>query len=72
MKGADILNDTQKKKVKNHLLSKLEKINKELESLRDYSALKNGFGTMRLAKKQRKDIKRKICYYRNPIRRFRY
>ena len=54
MKGAGILNETQKEKVKNHLLSKLDKINKELENIRGCSALKDGFGTMRLAKKQRK------------------
>ena len=54
MNGVEILNIAQKDKVKNHLLSKLEKINKELEGIRDCSALKDGFGTMRLAKKQRK------------------
>ena len=54
MKGTEILNDTQKDKVKNHLLSKLDKINKELEPLRDCSSLKDGWGTSKLAKKQRK------------------
>ena len=54
MNGVEILNIAQKDKVKNHLLSKLEKINKELEGIRDCSSLKDGFGTMRLAKKQRK------------------
>lgn len=54
MKGTEILNDTQKEKVKNYLISELNKINSQLESLRDCSSLKEGFGTMRLAKKQRK------------------
>ncbi|WP_294267678.1 hypothetical protein [uncultured Chryseobacterium sp.] len=54
MKGAEILNKEQKEKVKINLLSKLDEINKELDNIRNCSALTEGFGTMRLAKKQRK------------------
>ena len=54
MKGTELLNDAQKLKIKNHLLSKLDKINKELEPLRDCSSLKDGWGSSKLAKKQRK------------------
>lgn len=54
MKGTEILDETQKEKIKKHLLSRFEKINEELASIRQCSALKDGFGTMRLAKKQRK------------------